>query len=356
MPVKTFDEIKRDLKNKIYHPVYLLQGEEPYYIDQLCDLIETTVLDEMEKEFNQTVVYGKDCELLSLISAAKRYPMMSNYQVVIVKEAQEIKAFFPKAKTKEKVGASSEEEKDSSTPFVNYLSSPLPSTLLVLCMKYKSMDKRGKMYKAIEKNGVVFEMKKLYDDKLPKWIENYLAEKKVLIKPTASSLMAEHLGNDLSRIANECDKLLINLKPGETIDVKHIEQNIGVSKEFNVFELQKAIGKKDVLTSAKIVNYFRDNPKNNPIQMTMGTLYNFFSKVLLYHSLPDKSSNNVAAALKVVPFFVNDYVTAGRNYPPGKIISIIGLLREFDLKSKGVGSTAVDSGELTRELVFKIMH
>ncbi len=354
MAVKTFDEIKRDIKNKIYSPVYLLQGDEPYYIDQLSDLLENSVLDEMEKEFNQTVIYGKDADLVSLAGAAKRYPMMSNYQVVLVKEAQEMKGITGKDKEEDEDSKGGKEKENN--PLLNYMLQPLSSTVLILCMKYKSLDKRGKLFKAIEKNGIVFESKKMYDDKLPRWIETYLAEKKHLIQPKASLLMAEHLGNDLSRIANECDKLLINLKPGETIDVKHIEENIGISKEFNIFELQKSIGQRDILMSSRIVNYFRDNPKSNPLPLTFGNLYSFFSKLMLYHSLTDKSKNSVASALKVNPFFVDDYVTAARNYPPGKLVEIAGLLREYDLKAKGVGASSAEPGELVRELVYKIMH
>lgn len=353
MAQKTIDEIKRDLKNKIYHPVYLLQGDEPYYIDAVTEMLENSVLDEMEKEFNQTVLYGKDCEVLSLISAAKRYPMMSNYQVVIIKEAQEIKALFPKAKVK---GDDGDEEKSDSSPLLNYFTHPLSSTLLVLAMKYKGLDKRGKLYKAIEKNGVVFESKKMYDDKLPKWIENYLAEKNSKITPKASLLMSEHLGNDLSRIANECDKLLVNIKSKETIDVHHIELYIGVSKEFNIFELQKALGKRDVYTCIKIANYFTANPKSNPIQVTLAMLYSYFSKILLFHSLQDKSRNGVAAALKVNPFFVDDYFTAGKNYSAEHVEKNISLLREFDLKSKGVGSSVMGNDDFMKEFVYKLIH
>ncbi len=353
MAIKSFDEIRRDLKNKIYYPVYLLQGEEPYYIDQVSHLIESTVLDEMEKEFNQTVLYGKDCEATQLVSAAKRFPMMSNYQVIIVKEAQDIKALFPKSKNKEEDKG---EEKEKTEPLSNYMAHPQPSTLLVLCVKYKTLDKRGKIYKAIEKHGTVFETRKLYDDKLPKWIEEYLAEKKMKINPNASRLMAEHLGNDLSRIANECDKLLINIKSGETIDLAHIEQFIGVSKEFNIFELLKALGKKDILACNKIVNYFRSNPKNNPIQLSMANLYNFFSKTLLLHSLSDKSKNNIASALKVHPYYADDYLICAKNYTPAQLVSVIGMLREYDLRSKGVGGSNPGDGELIRELSYKILH
>ncbi|MFN5356910.1 MAG: DNA polymerase III subunit delta [Bacteroidota bacterium] len=358
MPLKSFEEISRDVRNRIYSPVYVFQGEEPYYIDLLADLMEGSIIEDSLREFNQTVTYGKDCDVVQLVSMAKRYPMMSDYQLVLVREAQEVRNLLPRGKsaTSDEESAKGNEEKDKTDPFLAYVLNPQPSTVLVLCLKYKSIDKRSKLYKAIEKKGVVFESKKLYDDKLPKWIETYLADKKALIRPNAALLMAEHLGNDLSRIANECDKLLINIKPGETIDVKQIEQNIGISKEFNGLELLKAIGKKDILQATRIVNYFRENPKNNPIQMTLGMLYNYFSKLLLFHSLGDKSKQAVATALKVHPFFVDEYFVAAKNYPPAKLVEIAGLLRQFDLRSKGVGSTESDSGELTRELVYRIMH
>lgn len=362
MAVKTVEEIKRDIANKIYAPVYLLHGEEPYYIDQVSDLLEKSVLDDMEKEFNQTILYGKDVDLDTLTGAAKRYPMMSNYQVVLVKEAQELKGLIGRSKEEEEekekeknTSAKTSKEKETN-PLLQYLSKPLSSTILVLCVKYKTVDKRGKFYKAIEKTATILETKKPYDDKLPGWIEVYLAEKKALIAPKAAALMAEHLGNDLSRIANECDKLLINLKPGQTIDLRHIEQNIGISKDFNVFELQKTIGRRDMLTSTRIVNYFRDNPKSAPAPVTMGFLYTFFTKLLLVHSLSDKSKNNVAAVLRINPFFADEYLTAARNYPPAKVVEIIGLLREYDLKTKGVGAGTMETGDLIREMVYRIMH
>ena len=344
MAAKSYDEILRDLHNKIYYPVYLLQGEEAYYIDKVSDLIEKEVLGEMEKEFNQTILYGRETEALALISTAKRYPMMSNYQVVIVKEAQEMKPAL---------GTKSDDDKD---PLSAYVSNPVPSTLLVFAYKYKNLDKRTKLYKTIEKNGVVFESKKIYDNKVHEWIEKYLTQSGNKIQPKAASLMAEYLGNDLSRVANECDKLLINIKKNEVIDTQHVETNIGISKEFNVFELQDAIGQKNALKAARIVNYFKSNPKSNPTIVTMANFYSYFSKLLLYHSLPDKSQNSVAASLKVNPFFVKDYERAAKNYSYDKLLSIINLLRETDLKLKGINSANTEEGELLRELVYKIMH
>lgn len=345
MAVKGFEELTRDLHNKIYSPIYLFQGEEAYYIDQAVSMIENSVLNDMEKEFNQTVLYGREINALNLISTAKRYPMMSNYQVVIVKEAQESKELFP-----------NKESKDEKQPFLNYILNPLPSTLLVICYKYKTLDKRTKLYKAIEKKGIVFESKKLYDNQIPDWIEKYLKSKKFSIEEKAKYLMADSLGTDLSKIVNECDKLLINLKPGQPVTVAEVEKNIGISKDFNVFELQKAIGKKDVLKANQIINYFKANPKSNPFQVTMAVFYNYFSKLLLFHSLPDKSNNGVMGALKVNYNFIDDYKEAARAYNPVKLAEISGLLREYDLRSKGVNNSSTDQGELLRELVFKIMH
>ncbi len=346
MASKSYDEILKEIKNKIYHPVYLLQGEEPYFIDQIAELIEKSVLDDMEKEFNQTVIYGRDCDTMQLISTAKRYPMMANYQVVIVREAAEIKDLFS--------GRATEDAKEALTA---YLNAPLSSTILVICLKYKSVDKRWKMYKAFEKSGVVFDAKRLYEDKIPAWIEKHLAGKGYKIQPQAAMLMAESLGIDLSKISNECDKLIINLKAGETITSQHIETNIGISKEFNIFELQRALGQRDVLKANRIVNYFRDNPKSNPVQVSMANFYSYFSKLLLIHSLKDKSQGAVASALKIPHFYTNDYIQAARNFPPGKLGAIISHLREYDMKFKGVGSTSnTENGELMRELLFKILH
>jgi DNA polymerase-3 subunit delta len=351
MALKSYEEIVRDLHNKIYAPVYLLQGDEPFYIDKISELLEGEVLGDMEKEFNQTVLYGRDCDVLSLVSTAKRYPMMSNYQVVIVKEAQEIKGLGAKEKEDK-----SSKDKDDKDPLLNYVNNPLTSTVLVFCYKYKNLDKRTKLYKAIEKSGVVFESKKIYDNKIPGWIDQYLAAKKYKIDAKAAQLMADHLGNDLSRVANECDKLLINVKPGETITTQHIETNIGISKDFNVFELQNALGEKDILKVNRIVNYFRANPKSGAMPMLTATLYGYYAKILLLHSLPDKSKMTVASALKVNPFFVEDYLKAARNYSPANTEKAISILREFDLKSKGVDSANTDNGDLLREMTFKLMH
>ena len=225
----------------------------------------------------------------------------------------------------------------------------------MFCFKYKTFDKRTKLYKAIEKHASVFESKKLYENKIPDWINQYIIDKGYKIKPKAAQLMTDCLGTDLSRIANECDKLFLNLKPNQEIDTSHIEQYIGISKEFNSFELNAALANKNVSKAYRIINHFKANPKTNPMPVTMGSLYSYFSKVLLYHSLPDKSQNAAANALGVSPFVMTDYIVGATNSAK-KIASVVELLHECDVRSKGVNNSSADDGELLKELVFKILH
>ena len=342
------NQIITGLKNKVYHPVYFLTGDEPYFIDTVSDFIENNILDESEKEFNQTVLYGKDIDVLTLIGAAKRFPMMASHQVVIVKEAQNINGLVAKEDEGDK--------QKSKHPFQTYLENPQKSTILVLCYKYKKVDKRTAVGKMLEKHTVFFESKKLYDNQIPDWIDSYLKNKNYKIDPRASILLAEYLGTELSRIVNELDKLMINLPQGSEITADDIQKNIGISKDYNVFELQGALAKKDVLKANRIINYFAANSKEHPLVVTVGSLYNYFSKVLIYHSLADKSKNNAAAAMGVNPFFVADYERTARNYGAGKLKSVFSLLREYDLKSKGYGSASAGEGDLMKEMVFKILH
>ena len=330
-----FEQILNDLKNKIYYPVYFLAGEESYYIDEISDYIEKHVLTDIEKEFNQTVIYGRETDVLSIISNAKRYPMMANYQVVIVKEAQEIKNI------------------DELLP---YIENPLDSTLLVINYKYKKIDKRKSFYKQVDKKGVLFESKKLYDNKIAGWINNYVKEKGYDITPKASAMLTEFLGTNLSKVVNEISKLILNVPENATINDELVERNIGISKDFNVFELQKAIGSKNVLKANQIGNYFAANPKENHLIKTVSILYGYFTKLMILHQLTDKSRNNIASALSVSPFFVQDYQMAARNYSLQKLIKIIDLLKEYDLKSKGVNNISISDGELLKELLFKILH
>lgn len=324
-----------DIKGGNLKPIYFLMGEEPYYIDKISDYIEDNVLDESEKGFNQVVMYGRDVSIDEIIASAKRYPMMAEKQVLIVKEAQDL------SRSIEKIEA--------------YAENPQPTTVLVFNYKYKKLDKRKKAYKAIAKNGLIFESKKLYENQVSDWIRQVLNSKKFTIEPKAAQMLVEFLGTDLSKISNELEKL-ISVLPKETIisDI-HIEENIGISKDYNNFELQKAVGGKDIVKANKIINYFSQNPKSNPLVMTISLLNNFFTQLLLFHGLKDKSKGSVAKNLGVNPYFVDDYVSAARNYPMRKVSQVIGLLREADVKSKGVGANQTQ-GDILKELLFKILH
>jgi DNA polymerase-3 subunit delta len=335
-------EIIKDLKARKFKPLYLLQGEEPYYIDQVVDYIENHVLSDAEKGFNQTVLYGKDTDMSTILNAAKRYPMMSDYQVIIVKEAQDLK------------WAKETEGKDAEV-VLNYFEKPLPSTILVLAYKYANFDKRKKIYKAIAQKGVVFQSDLVRDYKLMPWIEEHVKEKGYKIAPQAAALMAEYLGTDLSKIANEVEKLCLNIGKETTIQTDHIQKNIGISKEYNVFELQKALASRNVFKCNQIINYFADNPKANPMVMVMANLNAYFTKILKYHYLPNK--NDAAKELGVSPYFIKDYENAARTFGDFKTFEIISLLREYDLKSKGLDSTGnTTDGELLKELLFKMIH
>ncbi|MEI7897455.1 MAG: DNA polymerase III subunit delta [bacterium] len=331
----SFENLLGDLKNQIYYPVYLLHGEESYFIDAISDFIEHHVLNDMEKEFNQTIAYGKDSNVFTLMSYARRFPMMANYQVLIVKEAQDL---------------------DKIEEFQAYLENPLTSTILVLCYKYGKLDKRKGFYKAVEKIGVAFESARLYDNKIPEWVSDYLRQRKYSITPKAAALLTEFLGADLGKIVNELQKLLINIPAGAEITEEYVEKNIGISKDFNVFELQKALARKDVVKANQIIFYFAANLRENPLVKVIPILYSYFSKVLTYHYLPDKSKMSVASALSVNPFFVADYQQAAKSFPVGKTISVISLLREYDLKAKGVDNGSAGDGELMKELIFRILH
>ena len=358
--MKEVTQILTDLKRRIFKPIYFLSGEEAYYIDKVSDYIEKNVLDENEQEFNQTILYGKEVDMNAIISSAKRFPMMSDYQVVIVKEAQNLKELG-------KVGGSDSDEDvveespkkksgSATNPLVAYLQHPQPSTILVFCYKYKTLDKRSTVYKSLQKNHIFLETKKLYDNKIPEWITDFVEEHRYKISPKASFLLAESLGNDLSKISNEVEKLFINLKEGEEITLELVQDNIGISKEFNVFELQEAIAKKDILKANRIINYFSANEKEHPAVMTLSSLYGYFTKVLSYHFAPDKSKFAVAQTLGVNPFFVDGYIKAAQNYNTSKLKAIFSYLKEYDLKTKGVDNAGVNNGELMKELLFKILH
>jgi DNA polymerase-3 subunit delta len=333
------DEVKQlvaAIKKGDIKPIYFLMGEEAYYIDKISDFIENNILDEAEKGFNQMVLYGRDVSVDDIVSNAKRYPMMAERQVVIVKEAQDL------SRTIEKLAS--------------YAENPQPTTVLVVNYKYKKLDKRKALYKAINKSGsVVFESKKLYDNQVPDWIRRVLKGQGYDISPKAAQMLVEFLGTDLSKVNNELDKLKIVLPKGTQITPEHIEENIGISKDFNNFELRKAVGERNIVKAHQIAKYFADNPKDNPMVVTVALLFNFFSQLLHLHGMTDKNPRSVASALRVNPYFVNEYLTAARNYPMKKVSAVIALLREFDVKSKGVGANAVPQGDLLKELLVRIL-
>ncbi len=331
----TYEEIISNLQKKIYHPIYFLMGEETYFIDKISDYIADNVLNEAEKGFNQTVLYGKDLEPHVIISHARRFPMMANHQVIIVREAQNIKKI------------------EDLEPYVK---NPLNSTILVINYKYKTVDKRKTFSKLLDQKGVLFESKKIYDNQLPAWISSYLKAENYTITPQAAAMMAEYLGADLSKVANELDKLIISLPQGTQITPDHVEKNIGISKEFNVFELQNALGERDLLKANRIINYFGANPSSNPIPVTISSLFSYFSKLLNYHFLEDKSQNNVASVLQVHPFFVKNYVSAAKNYSIKKLVEIVSILRDYDMKSKGWGNVSTSPADLQREMIYRILH
>ncbi len=335
----TYEVMFRDLKNRIFHPIYLLEGEEPYFIDQVSDYIENNLLPESERSFNQTILYGKDTTVNEIRQRAMNYPMFSNYQVLIVKEAQMLKKW---------------------DELLSYVLNPVKSTILVLCHRHEKFDKRTKVGKEIKGSShcVLLTTKKLYDNQVPEWINQYLKDRGFKMEPKASALLVEYVGNELSRVANELEKLTLNVKPGKEILADDIERNIGISKEYNTFELNKAIGQMDILKANRIINYFKANPKPNPLVLTIGSLFGYFSKIYLMHQAKPKTDAEIAAVLGVsnFPMIINEYKTTARNYPKQKTEEVIALLHQYDLMSKGINTSGVDEAALLKELVYKILH
>ena len=337
--MKELELIFKNIKTKEFLPIYFFHGEEAYYIDAAVKALENDVLTEDEKAFNQTVVYGKDTNYNEILSLAKQYPMMGDKQLIIVKEAQDLKFNDEETKILEK-----------------YVENPVESTILVFAHKHKKVDSRKKVFKTLDKAKMLFHSESVKDYNLAKWIDDEARNLQIKLAPGISQLLADYLGNDLSRIANELNKMKLVLKDGEVLDGKLVETHIGISKEFNVFELQKALGKKDANTAFKIAYYMGKNPKTNPIVMTIGNLYNFFSNVVLYHTVSHQSPPTIASELGINPYFVKDYAEAARLYPLKFATRIISVLREIDLKSKGLGAVNMDEGELLKEMVYKIIN
>lgn len=339
----TSEQVLKDLKNDQYAPVYFLQGDEPFYIDQVAQYIENHVLAEGEKGFNQIILYGKDTDLPTILNNAKRFPMMANRQVVIVKEAQELGDL---------------QRKEGQEMLEQYVKNPLPSTILVFCYKYKFLYKKRTLTKALDKFAVLVDAKKMYDNQVPDWITRWVRQRKQEIEEKAVQMLMDHIGNNLERLANEIEKVLINLEKESAtkITADLVQKYVGISKEYNAFELQKAVALGDFNKAFQIVYYFTANPKANPIIPTIALLFAFFSKLLLVHQATDKTDRGLAGLLKVHPFFVKEYRVAAVNYPLPKVVRNISLLRRADLHSKGIDNITGTDEQILKALVYQLMH
>nr|WP_315001410.1 DNA polymerase III subunit delta [uncultured Capnocytophaga sp.] len=326
-----------NIKKGIIAPIYFLMGEEPYFIDIVSDYIEEHVLQEDQKGFDQIVLYGQDVTVPTIIDYARRFPMMSDRQVIIVKEAQNLRATIDQ--------------------LVPYVENPTPTTVLVFCYKYEKLDARKKLLKTLQKNKdcVLLESKKLYEPQVAAWLPDVLKKKHLSIQPKAIQMLVDFLGTDLSRIQNEVNKLALIVPENTEVTPEIIEKNIGISKEFNNFELKSAIAANDAYKVARILKHFADNPKDNPLGGTITVLYNYFQKLLLFHGLTDQSEKNVAAVLKESPYFIKEFYSGAQHYPMKRVSAIIATLRQIDLKSKGVGATNnLTEADLRKELIIML--
>ena len=335
MNLQEINSIISKINNKVYSPVYFLMGEETYYIDLISDLLENKVLSQEEKSFNQTILYGKDTTAEEIISVCKRFPMMSKFQLVIIKEAQDLSS---------KIDG-----------LINYLLNPMHSTVLVINYKYKTLDKRKKIYKAIQKFGLILNSKKPYENQVSTWILNKLKEDNYTIDLKANQMLVEFLGGDLKMINNQLNKLKLLKPENNYIDPKLIEKNIGISKDFNIFELRNAIGSGNLSKALVIGNYFSSNIKAYPTQLVLSSLFNYFIQIFQFHSLNNKSDINVASTLGINKFFAKDYHKAAKIYPMKKISSIITLIKNIDLKSKGYGVSNNSQQNILNQLIIQIM-
>ncbi len=338
--VCTPQQVLAALKKKQYAPVYFLQGEEPYYIDLLTRYIEANVLSASEKDFNLTVVYGKDQTMREILTHARRFPMSGERQVVIVKEAQEQQDL---------------NREEGRRHLEAYVKSPQPATLLVWAYKYKTLDQRKSLSKVLALQAVLVHAKKVYESEVGAWITTYVREKGLSITEKATLMLQEFIGNDLARLAKELNKIHLNLQQDSAIDDAMVQAYVGISKVFNAFEFQKALAQKNAAKVYQIVMYFEADPKNNPAIPLVALLFSFFSKLLLLHHAKDKSAPALAKVLQVNPYFVQDYLLAAQYYPLPKVIENIQHLHQADLQLKGVGYPATPEGQILKELVLKMM-
>lgn len=337
----TFQQIESAIKSNRPQPIYLLMGDEPYFIDLLADAAENHLLDESEKAFNLHILYGKDVRTDQVLDACMQFPMGADRQVIILKEAQNMEDF---------------KQKDALEKWANYAKQPQPSTVLVICYKYGKVDGKTKFVKALNAMDVVFESKKIYENQVPAFIEESLRGKGYKVSPKAASMLGEFLGTDLSRIINEIEKLALIVPKGGEITAQVIDKNIGISKDYNNFELTKAMAKKDQKLVLRILKYFAANPNKNPPVVTIAIVYNFITRLMRFATLPDKSRFNAAKALGVNPYAVDELIEAARHYKLVNLPWAIDFLREGDMKIKGFrGNTRADSHAILQETIFKIM-
>jgi len=337
---KTYSQLTKDLQNKIFAPIYLIYGDEPFYIDEIADNLTENVLDETEKQFNQFVVYGRDTNVATLINSCKQFPMIGSKQLIVLREGQDMDL----------------KKEENLSILLSYIAKPQPSTVFVFCHKYKAPS--AKILKAFEKSPLaeIFESKKKYENELPVWISTQVNVKGYKISEKAVSMILEFLGNDLEKIMNELGKLYINHPKEKTITEDIVEQYIGISKDYNIFELLNALAFRDTLKTNRIIIHFANNPKDNPIFKTLPMLFTFFNKLLIAHSLTDKSESNISAKLKLNYFSKKDYMKALQNYPLAKVVAIIGWIRECNTKALGIENNSTNQGDLLRDLAFKILH
>lgn len=336
-----YNSIIRDLQKGVYAPIYFLQGEETFFIDNITDYIEAHALDEAQKSFNQYLLYGKEISFNDVLNVARKYPMMGERQVVIIKEAQEIKDW---------------KKEESQSLLISYLENPLPSTVLVFGYKYKSLDKRTKVAKSLAKHSVFLDAKKLYDNQVPAWVRSYADALNVKFTERAIAILCENIGNNLQRLANELAKLKLNIKEGQAIDDHAVQKYVGISKDYNVFELQKALSSKNEAKAYKIIQYFAANPSANPIVLIISNLYQYFVKILMLHHSGARDKNEAARVIGVNPFFVTEYLQAAQKYPTAIVIRNIKAISKADMQSKGIGFATMKQGDILTELIFNLLH
>lgn len=330
----TFDQLIKDIKATRYSPVYFLHGEEPYYIDKIADHIENTVLNEGEKAFNQVVLYGKDADFKVIVDEARQFPMMSPYRVVIIREAQEMKTL---------------------TELLTYLEKPSPTSILVICHKYKKLDKRTKFAKVLDENAIVFESKKLYDNQVAPWVKDYIKQIGYGAENGVAEMLAEYLGADLNKISNELEKLSLNVPKSRSITIEDVKEQIGISKDFDVFELQKVLGERNFTKATMIIRYFAQNPTANPVIVTISTLFGYFNKVLITKNYMKHNDQELAKLTGINPFFLKEYRNAANNYSQAHLHKIFQVLKTADKNSKGIGNRRSNDEAIFKDLLIAFM-